>query len=154
MHPNSSWSLEPADVPVGYVCPICALNGRSGDRDALEAEFAVWKAIYPEPICEGCFRMLPYLLATPPGELLHPPRTVLVKLASLLRLPDERILMVRYMDQEIRELSGSPGFKAFYAGQRVSRRIAKKRWKILLAALERSRAVVLQQMPSELRRLG
>lgn len=151
---DDSWSIEPATVPAGYVCPVCELGRRTDDPEALQLEFGLWPAVFPEPMCEGCFRLLPHLMSYVPGELIYPPRTLLVRLADMLGLPDERILIVRYTENSLAELGGTAGFEGYLAKQRsyrprLPRRKTKKAWRRMLVDLERKiHAVRAQILPS------
>ncbi len=151
------WSVQPTCVGANYLCPLCQISTGPRDPSQPQLDFGLWAAILSEPICECCFRLLPYLLTTVPGEMLHPPPTILVRLAELLKVPDERILIIRYINHQLAKMEGAASFRTHFTTHRdlqsrarVTRRIAKKRWKAILFELKRTRETVRQQLLPEI----
>lgn len=104
-------------------------------------EFGIYPEILPQPICEACWRKLPYLLSsTAEGALVS--RRPLLRLAELRGVSDEHILVITYVEYTLAHMRGRGVFDEEHAcfrhlGRRPTRRIAKKRWKAEIAALER-----------------
>lgn len=138
------WRFGDAVVPASYNCPLCDRSTPSAPG-AAGMEFGVCREVLPQPICEACWRELPYLLSSTSEGCLNS-RRPLLRLAELRGISDERVLVIAYVQDTLAHMRRLGAFdeehaRVRYLGRRPTRRptrrIAKKRWKAEIAVLER-----------------
>lgn len=134
------WRLSHTDVTSPYRCPLCDRSAEAAAEGLAGMAFGICPEILPQPICEACWRELPYLLSSTAEGTLNS-RRPLLRLAELRGISDERILVIAYVEDALAHMRGRRAFdeehaRRRYLGRRPTRRIAKKRWKAEVAALE------------------
>jgi len=120
-----------------YKCPMCDRPSGPTYPDRCQVEYFVWRRIWNEPICEVCWRELPYALMESPTSSLRF-YVHLVRRLSMLTQISEYDLQRNFIRGEIARLTDPAYFRAYVAAQREghrrarrkpTRRILKKRWK-------------------------
>ncbi len=94
------WRLSHADVTSPYRCPLCDRSAEAAVEGLVGMEFGVCPEILPQPICEACWRELPYLLSSTAEGSLNS-RRPLLRLAELRGVSDERVLVIAYVEDTL-----------------------------------------------------
>jgi hypothetical protein len=149
------WSFDIIYVDKRYICPLCQISTGPTESDRAQLEFGLCQAILPVAVCEICYVELPYLLTTLPDQLVHPRRSALIRLAELRGVPDERVLMIDYLKKNLAKMCRSCAFETYFSvvrarpsRLRVTRRLAKKRWKALIGSLQLTLAALYEIVPA------